>query len=279
MGPAVESLGGPAPPNDQHGYVAFISYHHKADQRMANRLQSVIERWGGTWRNARTMRVFRDETNLDTRDIGPQIEAALDRSRFLIVLASPAARDSHWVNKEIDYFFRRRDASFLCVVLTDGTTRWTDKGGPVGSTDTAIPEALWRHLGEQQPLVIDLRPFRRKIFPGSRYDLCVASIVAHLLGKNKDSVYDQHLKRQRKTQAALAIAMILFVALVGLAAHLWGEEAMQQQKAEEAIAVVEDQKGVIEQQVANLEKEQGDTKRGPPTPARGGSTEGAGRCS
>ena len=50
----------------------------------------------------RTMEVFRDETSLAASPgLWPAIQAALDASRWFVLLASPEAARSEWVGKEI----------------------------------------------------------------------------------------------------------------------------------------------------------------------------------
>jgi hypothetical protein len=66
------------------------------------------------WYRRRALRVFRDDTSLSaTPHLWPTIEQALGESRFLILLASPEAAASQWVNKEVDWWLahRRRRAA------------------------------------------------------------------------------------------------------------------------------------------------------------------------
>ena len=83
-------------------YDAFISYSHVKDKPIAAALQSVMQRLGKPWYRRRALRLFRDDTSLSaTPGLWPSIEQALAKSRFLILLASPQAAASPWVNKEV----------------------------------------------------------------------------------------------------------------------------------------------------------------------------------
>ena len=81
-------------------YDAFISYSHAKDKPIAAELQSAVQRLGKPWYRRRALRVFRDDTSLSaTPSLWPSIEQALGQSRYFILLASPEASKSKWVNK------------------------------------------------------------------------------------------------------------------------------------------------------------------------------------
>src|SRR5262249_12892628 len=91
-------------------YDAFVSYSHAKDKPIAAALQAVMQRLGKPWYRRRALRVFRDDTSLSaTPGLWPSIEQALDRSRFLVLLASPEAAASPWVNKEISFWLDRKN--------------------------------------------------------------------------------------------------------------------------------------------------------------------------
>lgn len=78
-------------------YDAFISYSHARDKPVAAALQSVMQRLGKPWYRRRALRIFRDDTSLAaTPELWPTIEAALDQSRYVVLLASPQFAASRW---------------------------------------------------------------------------------------------------------------------------------------------------------------------------------------
>ena len=90
-------------------YDAFISYSHANDKAVAAALQAAVQRLGKPWYRRRALRLFRDDTSLSaTPHLWPAIESALDRSRFLILIASPDAAASQWVAKEVEYWLDRK---------------------------------------------------------------------------------------------------------------------------------------------------------------------------
>ncbi len=59
-------------------YKAFISYSHAADGKLAPAIQHALHRIAKPWYRLRTMRVFRDQTNLATSPgLWTSIESAL----------------------------------------------------------------------------------------------------------------------------------------------------------------------------------------------------------
>src|SRR5712671_6329684 len=108
-------------------YDAFISYSHAKDKPIAAALQSAVQRLGKPWYKRRALRLFRDDTSLSaTPGLWPSIQEALRQSRFLILLASPDAAASRWVNKEVAYWLEHRGVDTLLIALTDGRLIWDE---------------------------------------------------------------------------------------------------------------------------------------------------------
>ena len=101
-------------------YVAFLSYSHK-DRRAAERLHRAVETFAidkdmvgrktSVGPVPKTLRpVFRDREDFSGgHTLTEATVAALDASAALIVLCSPAAAASHYVNEEVRLFMRFRD--------------------------------------------------------------------------------------------------------------------------------------------------------------------------
>jgi TIR domain len=99
----------------QNGYDAFISHSH-ADRSWARELAERISRVDF---NGRPLRPWLDERFLDPGDLGQEAEltTALDRSRTLLLVLSPASVASKWVEFEWDYFLRTRRVEDVLVLL------------------------------------------------------------------------------------------------------------------------------------------------------------------
>ena len=139
-------------------YDAFISYSHASDESLAPALRSGLERLGRRWTQRRALRVFQDASGLAaTPQLWSTIAAALDESRFLVLLASPASAASEWVQQELARFIARHGADDVLIVLTDGLCAWSEDAGDF---DWAATTALSPHLRgvfAQEPLWLDLR--------------------------------------------------------------------------------------------------------------------------
>lgn len=114
--------------NDYH-YKAFITYSHD-DSDEAARLQRALESYrvpprlvgqsSGDGRIQRRIgRIFRDREELAAgATLSETLNAALAASEYLIVVCSPSARASRWVNLEIEQFRKtHRDENILCYVV------------------------------------------------------------------------------------------------------------------------------------------------------------------
>lgn len=97
---------------DEFKYRAFISYSH-ADTRWATWLHRALESYRPPKElvGTRTTRgvvpkrlspVFRDREELPSAtDLGALLRAALEQSQCQIIICSPKAAKSRWVNEEI----------------------------------------------------------------------------------------------------------------------------------------------------------------------------------
>src|ERR1041385_1289642 len=99
--PGIETIARVSRTHPEHRaatYDAFISYSHASDRALAGSLQATLQRLGKPWYRRRALRLFRDDTSLSASPhLWPAIEEALQRSRFLILMASPDAANSAWV--------------------------------------------------------------------------------------------------------------------------------------------------------------------------------------
>jgi hypothetical protein len=98
----------------QMGYDVFLS-HNYADKAWTRELYDRLAR---TDYNGRMLRAWLDEQVLDPGNPASkrELESALDRSRFLIVVLSPEALNSTWVKAEITYFLGTRQAADAIVL-------------------------------------------------------------------------------------------------------------------------------------------------------------------
>jgi WD40 repeat protein len=224
-----DNTNGPAP----RRYSAFVCYSHK-DRRWARWLHRSLE----TYSLRKTGRggpdslrpVYRDDDeNRGGPDLSAAIKGALANSRTMIVICSPNAARSTWVEDEIKEFKSLGKGSAIIPVIVAGT--------PNGEKDNCFPQALLLRSeadGRAQsnalnPLGIDLRVH-------GRHDTLLKVIAAMLDVSFDDLKQRDRLRRIRRTIAttALAATVLLAVAALELIAFLQNENGRTQLLISEA---------------------------------------------
>ena len=200
-------------------YNAFLSYSHSPDAKLALALQRALHRFAKRPFRLRALRVFCDSASMGANPaLWPAIEHALTNSEYLILMASPQAAASPWVEKEVDYWRRNKPASNVLIALTAGEITW---GGDVSDFDwtrtTALPIGLSR-LFESEPLWVDLRWAHESsnLLAHPRFRECVAELAAPLHGRAKDELIGEDLRQGRQLRR-LGLATIALLALLVLA--------------------------------------------------------------
>ena len=223
------------------GYDAFISYSHSADGRLAPALQTGLQRFARPWYRRHAVRVFRDETGLAVNPhLWSSIQAALDDSRYFVLLASPDAAASPWVEREINHWLATKPRSTFLPVLTDGTLVWSDEHGDFEpGASSALPPAL-RGVFDEEPRHLDLRWARDETeldLRHSRFRSQIAEIAAPLHGKAKDELEGDDIRLHRRALrlawgGAAALVMLTAFALVAAGfATSYAATARQQRSA------------------------------------------------
>ncbi|MHA6802810.1 TIR domain-containing protein [Salinifilum ghardaiensis] len=223
-----------AKPVRRPGFDAFISYSHAVDGKLAPALQREVERFATPWHRARSLRVFRDDANLTASpELWSSIERALHSSRWFVLMASPQAARSPWVDAEVAWWLANRSAQRLLIVLTDGEFAWDERAGGVDwSTTTALPPALHGALREE-PRWVDLRWLRSaeqvdRSNPRMRDN--IADIAAAIREMPKDSLVGAHIRHQRRT-VRLATAAVSTLSLLLVATLIASAVAVVQRNA------------------------------------------------
>jgi tetratricopeptide (TPR) repeat protein len=242
-------------------YDAFISYSHAKDKLIASALQSAIQKLGKPWYQRRALRVFRDDTSLSaTPHLWPTIRQALGESRYLILLASPEAAASPWVDKEIAYWLEAKSADTLLIAVTDGELIW-DAGSTAFAAGSSLPpSASGRFTGE--PKWVDLRAYRdRADRRDARFTELAADFAAAIHGTPKEDLLSQEVRQQRRALTLAWSAAGLLLILVGFASWQWWEAEGARRLAEKAQRATVEQKEIAEQQRDRAEQERGRAER------------------
>ena len=201
-------------------FDVFISYSRQADEPLAEALQHDLQRFAKRAFQRRALQVFRDDANLSANPgLWSSIEQALDASRFLLLLASPAAAASPWVAKEIGHWRATQPAGHVLLAVTEGEVVWDDARSDFDmERSSAIPPALAGAF-EEEPRFVDLRAVDESQVSLSRDPVlagAVADLAAPVHGRSKDELVGTDLHEHRRlirlTRAAVAVLAVLLVA-------------------------------------------------------------------
>lgn len=191
---------------DEKEYYAFISYKSE-DAEWAIWLQHELEHYhlpasynGHTDIRQDLRPVFRDIDELSAGNLPKQIQEALENSQNLIVVCSPQAAASPWVNLEVKTFIKLGRTDRIFPFIVEGN-----------SPKEFFPPALRALPQNEERLGGDA-------FKQGR-DIAFVKVVAGLLGVHFDSLWGRYEKekaeeerRQREQRDKLLIAQGRFVA-------------------------------------------------------------------
>lgn len=200
-------------------YDAFISYSHAADGLLAPRLQEGIQKFAKPWYRRRALNIFRDQTGLSANPgLWTSITTALDNSKYFVLLASPEAAESVWVNREVEYWLEHKDPNNILPVLTDGTWAWDEElGGFDPVLTTAVPAALAVAFSEE-PRHLDMvwaREDEHLDLHNARFRDQVAELAAPMHGKAKDELEGDDVRQHRRTlRVAWGAGLALFILML-----------------------------------------------------------------
>ena len=128
------------------GYDVFISYSRK-DIGFARKLESTLESYvppGDLGLPHRHLEVFRDEEDFTGTEYYQSVDKHLTQAAKLIVLCSPHARASTFVNDEIRRFASSKSATNVITVLVSGVPN--NESGPDREAEKAFPQALYEFM-------------------------------------------------------------------------------------------------------------------------------------
>lgn len=238
-------------------FDGFISYSHAADGRLAPAVQRGLHRLARRWYQRRALWIFRDQTGLAvTPGLWSSIQAALDGSRYFVLLASPEAAYSPWVNKEIEHWVATKSPRHILPVVTGGQWRWDPAAGDFSADSTAVPVAL-RGVFTEEPLYLDLRWARDEIqlnLQHARFRDAVAQLAAPMHGISKDDLEGEDVRQHRRSRRFRMAATATLVVLT-LTASLSGILAARNaDRANAAAAEAQHQQRVASEQRGSAER-------------------------
>jgi len=240
-------------------YWAFLSYSHH-DKAVAKRLQRQLETYRLPRRlvgretsegpvPARVLPIFRDRDELHAgADLKSSVQDALSRSRWLIVVCTPDAARSPWVNREIIEFKKLRGERHVLALIVRGEPFASDMPGR--EAEECFPPALRRALTPEgvaegkplEPIAADMRKH------GDGPQRAMLKLLAGMVGVSFDDLVRRDLQRRMRWMSALVgasmLGVMVFALMAVMAVRARNEAQLQRVQAE----------GLIEFMLGDLRK-------------------------
>lgn len=183
-----------------YSYYAFISYK-RDDERWAKWLQRKLENYrlpsvlrkDGSPKNLRP--IFRDKTDLGVGVLKESLAKELQKSKYLIVICSPASAKSQWVGAEIEHFISLGRGRQIIPFVVDGEF-------DSENSENCYLHPVLRNI-ENELLCIDVRE--------SGKEVALVKVVAGLLDFPFDKLWQRH-KRYRLRKHLLRTLFVLVLA-------------------------------------------------------------------
>ena len=219
-------------------YIAFISYKRE-DEKWAKWLHHTLEHY----RLPLELRkqdvtlpkeirpVFLDATDLSAGILSQEINGAITQSKFLIVICSPAAVRSEWVNREIQSFINTGRTSSIIPFIIDGIPKSNEEA------TECFPKALLELSAEKEILGINKNDIGK--------DRAAIKVIAQMLDVKFDTLWQRHEREKRKRKriraALLSGIVFLSVAISVIIGRLYWKSAANESRfiAERVVSIAD----------------------------------------
>lgn len=225
-------------------YRAFISYSHK-DAGWARWLHRRLEGYQVPKRLRgsagefgplpdRLSPIFRDREELASAGhLSPKIEAALAESEALLVVCSPDAARSPWVDREILQFKRLGHSHRIYCLIVAGEPN-------AGDERECFAPALRVYLdADGEPGTQPAEPIAADVRPGTDgKSLARLKLLSGLLGLDLDTLRQREAARRQRRQlavVALSVLVMLVTSVLAVQAVIARHAAERRQKQAEAL--------------------------------------------
>ena len=218
-------------------YDVFLSYASE-DEPQARALQLGLQRLAKPWYSLQALRVFRDRTALPVGDgLWSALKVRLEKSDWLVLLASPEAADSKWVECEVRWWrdHNTEDGAVERVVVV--RTAGEPHELPPALRDAFKEEQAWATLRRPDPdaspypelLPMALRRLGaltirrltgrlRSGDPDAALALrhCVVDVGTAVRGIEKEELAGDDRRQRRFTRLTATLAVVALAALATL---------------------------------------------------------------
>jgi WD40 repeat protein len=193
----------------------FISYSRK-DAPFAVALQKALERYTppkGLPVPHRRLNVFRDADDFTGTEYFASVDQHLRKSRRLVVICSPNAHRSDYVNDEVRRFGQSRAAADIIPVLIAGLPN--NEATPETLSLVAFPDALCGLL--QMPLAADYRGFDPAVdqVSSKRWRAAWYKLLADICGCSRAEIEERERRRRLQRRLTWAGSGVFGALVVG----------------------------------------------------------------
>lgn len=198
--------------NNKYSYYAFISYCWE-DDAMAKWLQKTLEHYKlpvaireqNPDLPEHIRPIFRDKTDNNGQFLEESLVSALLASRFMIVICSPNATRSSWVQHGIDLFIQNGRQKDIIPFIIAGEPRSENE------EKECFPSGLLALRGSDDILGININDLGK--------DAAAVRVVSRMFDLKFDSLWlrykrEEELRRRKKRIMAALAFMILFCFLI-----------------------------------------------------------------
>ncbi|MFD7307205.1 TIR domain-containing protein [Promicromonospora sp. NPDC059942] len=215
-------------------YDAFISYSHK-DIGVARELHRQLESFAWVQRE-RSLRIYRDEANLAAGGaLDATIQAALENSEWLILIASPDAATSEYVALELRWWWAKHQSwDRLLIGVARGQVAWTPEAADLVAErgqELALPGFLLETTSTEpkyENLHLLTQTERPRRTHGPELSRLLASFAGPIRGVEKDLLVNYRMewlqaenRRGARIRAALVAAVVVVTVAAGVAFDQW----------------------------------------------------------
>lgn len=204
-------------------YFAFISFQ-SADAKDAVRLQHAIESYRlpavlckndrSIPRRIKPLYCYLNDMHAG-EELMQELKSRMEQSRYLIVVCSPRAAQSAYINSGIDYFVSlgRRDS--IIPIIVDGVPY---SGDPATE---CFPKALRRHFPKhadplQDHSILGINIHEQGVSPRTSYSRAMLMVVARILQLDFDGLLLRDKQRRRKRAIIASLLLCIVVLVLGL---------------------------------------------------------------
>jgi tetratricopeptide (TPR) repeat protein len=208
-----------APAVSAFRFRAFISYSHR-DRSWAGWLHKSLEAYAVPKRLVgqrtavgvtprRLSPIFRDREELaSANDLGNKVNQALAQSECLVVVCSPSAATSRWVDQEVLAFKRLGRQERIFCLIVDGEPGASEQPGR--EAEECFAPSLRRQLGADGAVgAVHTEPIAADVRPGKDGKTnAKLKLIAGMLDIGFDALKRREMQRRNRRVAAVAVVAL-----------------------------------------------------------------------